>query len=106
MAHLFTYFVGSGQEQGVFWHLPGLLAIDPSPALQASAKSLGLASMAGIEKLPILRRAASEQYCIALRATNAALQDPTLAKCDSTLLAVEILSTYEVKIFDYLLIHS
>jgi hypothetical protein len=109
VAHLFTYFVGTAKKNGVYWYLSYLLKTESSPALQASVKALGLASMAGIEKMPTFKRASCEQYCIALRATNDALQDPILAKSDSTLTAVAMLSTYEVRVLSlriYHLMHS
>lgn len=96
MSHVFTYYVGTVQDQGSLWYLPKLLTTNPSSALQATIKAMGLASMARMQKLPKLRRAAGEEYSLALRTTNEALRDEVLAKSDSTLGAVILLSTYEV----------
>ncbi|KAJ5610939.1 hypothetical protein N7510_007658 [Penicillium lagena] len=96
MSHVFTYYVGTVQDQGSLWYLPKLLTTNPSSALQATIKAVGVASMARMHKLPKLRRAAVAEYGLALRATNEALRDEVLAKSDSTLGAVVLLSTYEM----------
>lgn len=101
MSHIFTYYVGTTRVQGLLSYLPHLLSTDPSPALQATIKAAGLESMARINRLPELKRAAGEQYGKALIATNNALRDPASAKSDSTLGAVILLGMYEVRL-DYL----
>ncbi|RAL03473.1 Zn(II)2Cys6 transcription factor [Aspergillus ibericus CBS 121593] len=93
MSYIFTHLVGTTQSQGVMSYLLDLLHVDPSPALQATIKAVGLASLS---RLPESRRAAGKEYTIALRATNDALRDPVSAKSDSTLGAVLLLSTYEM----------
>ncbi|KAJ5811308.1 hypothetical protein N7474_007609 [Penicillium riverlandense] len=80
-----------------FRFYPGVLRKDPSPALQASIKAVGLASMSRVRMSQDLICSARQEYSAALLATNSALQDPTQAKSDSTLAAVVLLSTYEVR---------
>ncbi|RAH53814.1 hypothetical protein BO85DRAFT_429058 [Aspergillus piperis CBS 112811] len=99
MSHIFTYYVGTSRVQGLLSYLPHLLNTDPSPALQATIKAAGLESMARINRLPELKRAAGEQYGKALIATNNALRDPISAKSDSTLGAVILLGMYELNTF-------
>ncbi|PYH67976.1 Zn(II)2Cys6 transcription factor [Aspergillus vadensis CBS 113365] len=99
MSHIFTYYVGTTRVQGLLSYLPHLLSTDPSPALQATMKAAGLESMARINRLPELKRAAGEQYGKALIATNNALRDPVSAKSDSTLGAVILLGMYELNTF-------
>ncbi|GKZ36594.1 hypothetical protein AbraIFM66950_007747 [Aspergillus brasiliensis] len=96
MSHIFTYYVGTTRVQGLLSYLPHLLSTNPSPALQATIKAAGLESMARINRLPELKRAAGEQYGRALVATNNALQDPVSATSDSTLGAVILLGMYEL----------
>ncbi|KAI9928696.1 hypothetical protein MW887_001913 [Aspergillus wentii] len=93
ISHLFHYYVGTVQNPGVMSYLPALLSTDPSPALQATIKAIGLAS---IPRRPELKRLAAEQYGIALRATNNALRHPDSALSDSTLGAVFLLGGYEM----------
>lgn len=97
MSHLFTFWVGSGQSQGILWYVPELLCKESSVALQAASRALGLASMSGMQETSNLGRSAAESYGMALCATNDALRDPALATTDSTLTAVMMLSTYEVR---------
>jgi hypothetical protein len=97
MSHLFTFWVGSTPNQGIFWYLPELLSKESSAALQTASKALGLASMSGMQGSLTLKRSAAESYGMALCATNDALRDPSLATTDSTLVAVMMLSTYEVR---------
>lgn len=97
MSHLFTFWVGSGQNQGILWYVPDLLREESSAALQAASKALGLASMSGMQGISSLKRLAAESYGMALCAVNNALRDPALATTDSTLTAVMMLSTYEVR---------
>ncbi|KAB8219790.1 hypothetical protein BDV33DRAFT_204095 [Aspergillus novoparasiticus] len=96
MSHIFKYYVGTRQNPGVLPYLSDLIHTDPSEALQATIKAIGLACMSRIYHLPELRRAAGEEYCKALRATNANLQDAVSATSDSTLGAVVTLSLYEI----------
>lgn len=96
MSHIFKYYVGTSQSRGVLAYLSGLLSTDPSGALQATAKAIGLACMSRIYNSPELRQTAAEEYSKALQATNKNLQDPVLATSDSTLGTVVTLSLYEV----------
>jgi hypothetical protein len=96
-SYTFTYYVGTGRSQGLLPYLPGLLGKDPSPALQASIKAVGLASMSRVRMSQDLMCSARQEYSAALLTTNSALQDLTLAKSDSTLAAVVLLSMYEVR---------
>lgn len=78
-------------------YVPELLGRDPIPALEASIKAIGLATMSNAHRLPELMLAARQEYSTALLATNSALQDPIKCKSDSTLAAVTLLSVYEVR---------
>ncbi|PYH91599.1 hypothetical protein BO71DRAFT_359062 [Aspergillus ellipticus CBS 707.79] len=93
LSYIFTYYVGTIQNQGILSYLPDILNSTPSSALQATIRAVGLASLS---KVPELRRSAAEEYGIALRATNEALRDPVSVKSDSTLGAVVLLSFYEL----------
>ncbi|KAB8203637.1 hypothetical protein BDV34DRAFT_227252 [Aspergillus parasiticus] len=95
MSHIFKYYVGTRQNPGVLPYLSDLIHTDPSEALQATIKAIGLACMSRIYHVPELRRSAGEEYSKALRATNANLQDAVSATSDSTLGAVVTLSLYE-----------
>lgn len=77
-------------------YLPDLLRSDPTDALQATLKAIGLASISQIHNLPALRRAAGEEYSVALRGINRSLQDADTATSDSTLGTVVLLALYEV----------
>lgn len=96
MSHIFKYYVGTRQNPGVLPYLSDLIHTEPSEALQATIKAIGLACMSRIYHVPELRRSAGEEYSKALRATNANLQDAVSATSDSTLGAVVTLSLYEV----------
>ncbi|KAJ5947267.1 hypothetical protein N7466_000282 [Penicillium verhagenii] len=101
MSHIFNYWVGTNQAQGaqgMIWYLPALLRKDPSPALRASITALGLASISGRQEQPIPKssRLVVEAYGTALCAINDALKDPAMATSDSTLIAVSVLSLYEM----------
>ncbi|KAB8268457.1 hypothetical protein BDV30DRAFT_245732 [Aspergillus minisclerotigenes] len=100
MSHIFKYYVGTRQNPGVLPYLSDLIHTDPSEALQATIKAIGLACMSRIYHVPELRRSAGEEYRKALRATNANLQDAVSATSDSTLGAVVTLSLYEVIAID------
>ncbi|KAL2830829.1 hypothetical protein BDW59DRAFT_158269 [Aspergillus cavernicola] len=106
LSHLFTYYVGTGEGRGMFWYVPDLLRTSPSPALQATMKALGMASMSRMQTMPDLRRPAAEEYSKALRATNDALRDPVLAKSDATLAAVAALGTYVVRVHEMTMMHG
>ncbi|PYI05206.1 hypothetical protein BO78DRAFT_387889 [Aspergillus sclerotiicarbonarius CBS 121057] len=93
IAYVFTYYVGTGQNQGLLAYLSDILQVNPSPALQATIKAVGLASLS---RRPESRRLAWQEYAVALRATNDALRDPLSVKSNSTLGAVLLLSTYEM----------
>ncbi|OOF96468.1 hypothetical protein ASPCADRAFT_144923 [Aspergillus carbonarius ITEM 5010] len=93
MSYVFNYYVGTLKAQGVMPYLVDLLHGDPSPALQATIRAVGLANMS---REPHYRRMARKEYSIALRATNDALKDSVSATSDSTLGAVLLLSTYEM----------
>ncbi|KAJ5814929.1 Zn(II)2Cys6 transcription factor [Penicillium riverlandense] len=80
---------------GMFPYIRHLLGTDPSPALQAAIKAIGLASMSNTRMSAELMRAARQEYSTALLATNRALQDRIQFKSDSTLAAVMLLSMYE-----------
>ncbi|QMW30762.1 hypothetical protein G4B84_006143, partial [Aspergillus flavus NRRL3357] len=95
MSHIFKYYVGTRQNPGVLPYLSDLIHTEPSEALQATIKAIGLACMSRIYHVPELRRSAGEEYSKALRATNANLQDAVSATSDSTLGAVVTLSLYE-----------
>ncbi|KAE8344426.1 hypothetical protein BDV24DRAFT_160572 [Aspergillus arachidicola] len=95
MSHIFKYYVGTRQNPGVLPYLSDLIHTDPSEALQATIKAIGLACMSRIYHVPELRRSAGEEYSKALRATNANLQDAVSTTSDSTLWAVVTLSLYE-----------
>ncbi|GKZ28573.1 hypothetical protein AbraIFM66950_009464 [Aspergillus brasiliensis] len=95
LSHIFRYYVGTSQNPGILCYLPNLLRTDPSDALQATIKAIGLACMSRVYQLPELARSAAEEYSKALRATNVSLQDAVSATSDSTLGAVVTLSMYE-----------
>ncbi|KAJ5606209.1 C6 zinc finger domain protein [Penicillium lagena] len=92
---MLKYYVGSTQIEGMLPYIPHLLDTDPSPALQAAIKAIGLASMSNARMSAELMRAARKEYSTALLATNSALQDPIQFKSDSTLAAVMLLGMYE-----------
>ncbi|RAQ56542.1 hypothetical protein COH20_005660 [Aspergillus flavus] len=96
MSHIFKYYVGTRQNPGLLPYLSDLIHTEPSEALQATIKAIGLACMSRIYHVPELRRSAGEEYSKALRATNANLQDAVSATSDSTLGAVVTLSLYEI----------
>ena len=104
MSHIFKFYVGTSQNRGVLPYLSDLLNADPSGALQATVKAVGLACMSGIHHLPGLRRLAAEEYSKALQATNLNLQDTASATSDSTLGAVVTLSLYEVMCLSRMLV--
>ncbi|PWY74515.1 hypothetical protein BO94DRAFT_524377 [Aspergillus sclerotioniger CBS 115572] len=93
MSYVFNYYVGTLKSQGVMPYLSDLLRGDPSPALQATVRAVGLANMS---REPQYRRLARKEYGVALRATNDALTHSVSATSDSTLAAVLLLSTYEM----------
>jgi hypothetical protein len=97
IAYIFKRYVGTTQSRGLLSYLPLLLSEDPSPALQATIRAVGLAGMSRALSLPKLKYSAGLEYSTALLATNRALQDLAVAKRDSTLAAVVMLSTYEVR---------
>ena len=96
MSYTFKRYVGTQQSRGLLSYLPQVLREDRSPALEATIKAVGLASMSRAHSLPELKYAAGLEYSAALLATNRALEDAVAAKSDSTLAAVVLLSTYEV----------
>lgn len=96
MSYMFTRYVGTQQSRGLLSYLPQVLREDPSPALKATIKAVGLASISRAHSLPDLKYAAGMEYSAALLATSRALQNAAAAKSDSTLAAVVMLSTYEV----------
>ncbi|RAH43037.1 uncharacterized protein BO95DRAFT_502539 [Aspergillus brunneoviolaceus CBS 621.78] len=93
MSYIIPYYVGTDQHRGLLRFLPSLLQNDPSPALKASAKAIGLL---GMTRMPHVGQRARKEHIIALRATNSALRDPTTATSDSTLGAVLLLGLYEL----------
>ncbi|PYI19561.1 hypothetical protein BO99DRAFT_481785 [Aspergillus violaceofuscus CBS 115571] len=93
MSYIIPYYIGTDQHRGLLLFLPSLLQNDPSPALMASAKAIGLL---GMTRRPHVKQRAREEHIIALRATNSALRDPTTVTSDSTLGAVLLLGLYEV----------
>ncbi|KAL3465879.1 hypothetical protein BJX64DRAFT_296757 [Aspergillus heterothallicus] len=95
MSHALKCYVGNGENSGIVSYLRGLLSTDPSDALQTTLGAIGLASLASIHDLLKLKRSASEEYSLALRATNRDLQDPVSATSDSTLATVLLLGLYE-----------
>jgi hypothetical protein len=97
ISYMFKIFVGTNQSRGVLACIPNLLGEDPSPALQATIKAVGMAGMSRVHSLPKMKYSAAVEYSTALRATNRALQDSKVARSDSTLAAVVLLSTYEVR---------
>ncbi|KAL9105501.1 MAG: hypothetical protein Q9227_009331 [Pyrenula ochraceoflavens] len=64
--------------------------------LLSSMKAVGLAGFSSYAYAPELRHEARKLYLEAIQSTNAALRSPTQAKADSTLLAIIILSQFEV----------
>lgn len=97
IAYTFKRYVGTTQNRGLLSYLPLLLSEEPSPVLQATIRAVGLAGMSRALSLPELKYSAGLEYGTALLATNRALQDIAVAKRDSTLAAVVMLSTYEVR---------
>ncbi|RAL03714.1 uncharacterized protein BO80DRAFT_400779 [Aspergillus ibericus CBS 121593] len=93
MFYCIPYYIGTDQHRGLLRFLPSLLEKDPSPALSASVKAVGLLGMA---RMSHGKYRAREAYSIALCATNSALRDPTTATSDATLGAVLLLSLYEL----------
>lgn len=79
-----------------FEFLPELLE-DPNNerVLRASVAAAGLSGLAVTTKSPQIMKKAREQYGIALRLTNQALQSAAMATKDSTLVSVILLSMYE-----------
>ena len=70
-------------------------------AVFSTLAAVGLAGLANIKNAPEIMMIAREKYALALRLTNAALQDPFEAKSNLTLRAVLLLSMYEVSTFQY-----
>ncbi|KAL2170184.1 hypothetical protein VTG60DRAFT_5136 [Thermothelomyces hinnuleus] len=62
----------------------------------ASMTAVGLMGLASTTQSPCLMDAARKSYCTALRLTKHALQDPTEAVKDSTMLSVLILGVFEI----------
>ncbi|KAJ5676267.1 hypothetical protein N7462_009164, partial [Penicillium macrosclerotiorum] len=93
MAYIISYYIGTDQQHGLLSFLSSLLKNDPSPALMASAKAIGLL---GIANIPDLKKLARKEYSIALCATNSALRNLKTATSDSTLGAVVLLGLYEL----------
>ncbi|KAJ5570578.1 uncharacterized protein N7459_010008 [Penicillium hispanicum] len=96
MSYTFTYYVGTAQNHGVLFYVLDLLHTCPSPALQATTKAVGLASICRIQNSPELKRIAGEEYSTALLTTNEALKESVSAKSDSTLAAILSLGMYEI----------
>ncbi|CEJ62121.1 hypothetical protein PMG11_10631 [Penicillium brasilianum] len=96
ISYMFKIFMGTKQSRGVLAFMPNLIGQDPSPALQATIKAVGMAGMSRVHSLPKMQYSAAVQYSNALLATNRALQDSKVARSDSTLAAVVLLSTYEM----------
>lgn len=96
-----AFYIGTAENRGILPFVLDLIGKAHSPALEATVKAIGLASISKIHQLPRLKYAAALEYGKALLATNAALCDPILAKSDSTLTAVIMLGMYEVKYYDY-----
>lgn len=96
ISYTFKRYVGDAQNRGLLSYLPKLLNEDSSFALHATIKAVGLASMSRAFSLPELKHSAGLEYSTALLATNHALRNPLVARADSTLAAVVLLSTYEV----------
>ncbi|KAL2803352.1 hypothetical protein BJX63DRAFT_437005 [Aspergillus granulosus] len=96
LSHTLKCYVGTDQSRGTLSYLPALLRTDPSDALQAAVRAIGLASISRIHHIPTLQRSASEEYSLALRVTNSNLQHASSAKSDSTLATVLLLGLYEI----------
>ncbi|PYI00045.1 C6 zinc finger domain protein [Aspergillus ellipticus CBS 707.79] len=93
MTYVIPYYIGTDQHRGLLAFLPSLMKNDPSPALKASAKAIGLL---GMTSMPHLKSLARQEYSIGLCATNCALRNPKTATSDSTLGAVLLLGLYEL----------
>ena len=63
--------------------------------LLSCMRALGLAGLSGVARTAAVMTAASQRYVTAIHATNAALQSPTQATEDRTLLAVMMLGVFE-----------
>ena len=58
--------------------------------------SIGLAGLSNLKNAPGIMHTARLKYALALRRINRAVQDPTKCRTDSTLLAVMLMSMFEV----------
>ena len=84
-------------SHGYLIYLPSLCGDQHNcGALSDVVVCLGMATMANKRQSAALMLAARRRLAIALAHTNAALQDPIRAKTDQTLLAVILLTLYEV----------
>lgn len=77
-------------------HLSFLEKVDPDDFLAAPITACGLAAIANRQNDSVGRERGRRFYIDAITATNAALRNPRKVKEDSTLMAVCLLSCYEV----------
>ena len=64
--------------------------------LQAAIDAVGLAGLSNVSSAPYIEAKSKERYCDALNALKQLLNDPAEAVADTTLLAVNLLTLYEV----------
>ena len=82
---------------GYLWFLPNLCANAPEDsALLAVTSAIALGTLGGYLRRPEYLIKARSQYNRALQRTNAAIQDPVLARKDETLMTVLLFSLFEV----------
>lgn len=94
----FVIIPQSGQMRGSFdYVLPLIKAEPPTSALSLSFQAVALASLANRPNArgSTLMYSATEQYAMALKAVNLALQNPVQQKTDQTLASILLLGFFE-----------
>ena len=87
----------SGSKMSYFDYLPQAIGrTDSISPLLSVVKSIGLAGIGHTQHDPQVQLVSTREYSAAISGINTALQDPTRAKKDETLMTVFLLALYEV----------
>lgn len=82
------------------WLTQSCFGHGPNHALQAAIEAVGTAALANVFHAPSAAAKSKKQYSLALMATKKALNSPTQALADETMMAIILLGLFEVHLKD------
>ena len=92
-----SYFLNCFTANGHWGHILNYAALpNPDPCLTLSIKACGMAAFENIRNVPHGREWSRNMYLKAIGLLNEALRDPKRSKSDESLIAVTMLSFFEV----------